>query len=156
MYHYKMCGLDNVWLENGYIEKNGRYGKTMAICDADQLHKLLACEVSNKKGRLSGQELKFLRNFLCLSQKSLGDMLGCSEGAVSLWERNDAIPVSEDALVRMLILEQVNGNTKVSEMIERINTVDRIVNQKIVAREKQHKWTAEIKGDSTTQEAVCA
>ena len=40
------------------------------------------------------------------------------------------------------MLEKLNGDGKLSEVIERINTVDRLMNQQIVARARQHKWVA--------------
>lgn len=40
--------------------------------------------------------------------------------------------------------EKLNGNSKVSDVIERINTVERLCNQRIVARESKHKWTSKI------------
>ena len=42
MYHYTECGLDNVWLSNGYTEKKTAYGKAVSISNADELHKILA------------------------------------------------------------------------------------------------------------------
>lgn len=148
MYHYKACGLDNVWLENGYTEKDTRYGRAVSVSDADQLHQLLALQVASKSGSLSGQELRFLRNSMLLSQKALGDMLGVTDQAVSLWERNGNIPVAPDAVVRMLVLKTLGGDGDVCQVIERVNTVERLVNQKIVARARDHKWTAESEADT--------
>lgn len=31
MYHYTQCGLDNVWLENGYKVKKTAYGQAVAV-----------------------------------------------------------------------------------------------------------------------------
>ena len=62
--------------------------------------------------------------------------------ALSLWERTGKVPVSGDAVIRMLTLERLEGDGKMSHVIERINTVDRLVNQKIVAHAARHTWTA--------------
>lgn len=154
MYHYKMCGLDNVWLENGYTAKETRYGKGVSVANADQLHALLATVVAKKEGRLTGKELKFLRNFLCLSQRRVGEMLGCSEQSVSLWERNDNVPVAEEALIRSCVLEKVNGNAKVSEMIDRMNTVDRLVHRQILARSTREHWTTTLTDEAPEAEVA--
>lgn len=152
MYHYTESGLDNVWLANGYAFKDTSYGKGVAVADADGLLKALATWLTKKPGRLTGKELRFLRTTLCLSQQSLANMVGVTEQALSLWERTGKVPKGGDAVVRMLVLEKLEGDGKMSEVIERINTVDRLVNQQIVAKARQHKWTA--KGQDKKPEAV--
>lgn len=156
MYQYQACGLDNVWLENGYVEKQTPYGKAVSVANADQLHELLAMRVAGKSGHLSGKEFRFLRNSMCLSQRALGEMLGVSEQTVSLWEREEsAIPVAQETVVRMLALEKIKGNGKIGEIIERVNTVERLVNQRIVARAMDHKWTAKAEDEAPEIEATC-
>ena len=144
MYHYKECGLDNVWLENGFTAKATPYGKAIAIDDAIDLHKVLTLNLTMKKGRITGKELRFMRVVLGMSQEGLGKCVGATEQSVSLWERTGKVPQSADSIVRMLASEKLNGNSKVSDVIERINTVERLCNQRIVARESQHKWTSKI------------
>lgn len=147
MYHYKESGLRNVWLENGYTVYETAYGDGTAIDDVDGLHALLALRIAEKKGSLSATELRFLRVHLCLSQASLAKMLGVTDQSVSLWERKGRVPKSADKLMRILVLGTIDGNRKISEVLNRINTVERIVNQKIVAREMHKKWTATISND---------
>lgn len=142
MYHYTECGLDNVWLENGYIQRKTPYGKGVAIEDADGLHRTLAEALLQKKGRLTGKELRFLRTELGLSQDNLGRCLGATDQSVSLWERTGKVPASSDALVRLLVIERLCGNEKVTAVLNRINDVDRLVNQKIVAKETRRKWSS--------------
>jgi DNA-binding transcriptional regulator YiaG len=142
MYHYTQCGLDNVWLENGFTVKNTPYGKGISIEDAVGLHQVLALDLTKKKGSITGKELRFLRVAIGLSQEGLGRLLGATEQSVSLWERTGKVPKNSDSLTRMLVSEKLNGNCKVTEVIERINTVERMCNQRIVARETKHKWRA--------------
>lgn len=142
MYHYTECGLDNVWLENGYVSKKTAYGKATSVDDAIGLHKVLAMELTHKKGKITGKELRFMRTVLGMSQDGLGKCMGATEQSISLWERTGKVPQYADSLVRLLVSEKLNGNSKVTDIIERINTVERICNQRIVAREKKHKWTS--------------
>jgi DNA-binding transcriptional regulator YiaG len=142
MYHYTECGLDNVWLENGYTVKKTAYGKATSVDDADGLHQVLSIELTQKKGRVTGKELRFMRTALGMSQEGLGKCVGATEQSVSLWERTGKVPQYADSILRLLVSEKLNGNSKVTEVIERINTVERICNQRIVAREKKHKWTS--------------
>jgi len=48
--HYTACGLDNVWLANGFTIKETKYGKGVSIDDVDGLHRLLASNLVEKKG----------------------------------------------------------------------------------------------------------
>jgi putative transcriptional regulator len=59
-------------------------------------------------------------------------MAGATEQSVSLWERTGKVPRGADAIVRMIVLEKLNGDGKVTQIIDRINTVERLVNQQIV------------------------
>ena len=147
MYHYTICGLDNVWLSNGYTVKSTAYGKAVSVNDADSLHEMIAIRLTNKPGHLTGKEFRFLRTMMCLSQNSLADMVGVTDQALSLWERTGKVPKSGDALVRMLTIEKLKGDRKISEVIDRINTVERLVNQQIVARAYQHKWTTKTQAE---------
>lgn len=154
MYHYTECGLDNVWLANGYTVHITPYGKGVSVKDADSLLHELAKWLTQKPGRLTGKELRFLRTLLCLSQAGLGAMLGATEQSISLWERTGKVPKTSDALLRMLVLEKFNGDGKVSQVIDRINTVEALVNQQIVARARQHRWTAKFQAEKPELEPV--
>ena len=147
MYHYTESGLDHVWLENGYKEKKTPYGMAVAIDDADGLHEVLALEIANNQGRMTGKELRFLRVLLSLSQQGIAKMVGTTDQSMSLWERKGNVPISADALVRLLVLEKLTGDGKISEVIHRINVVERLVNQRIVATERKSKWRSKVESD---------
>jgi DNA-binding transcriptional regulator YiaG len=135
MFHYTACGLDNVWLESGFVSKETKYGPAFAVQDADQLHKLLAIKLIDKPCRLAGQEFRFLRTQLGLSQESLAKLFDVSENAVSLWERKNAVPVTCDKWLRVCVLVKFAGKTKLSDAIERIKTVHQLVYQKYVVKD---------------------
>jgi len=145
MYHYTECGLDNVWLENGYTVHETPYGKGVAVEDADALLAAIAISLTRRSGSLTGKEFRFLRLSLGLSQPNAARMLGVTDQAVSLWERTGKVPKQGDALVRLLVLEHLDGGGKASEMIERINTVDRLLHQQIIAKARSHKWTTKLR-----------
>jgi len=134
-FHYTACGLDNVWLANGYTVKKTKYGKGVSIIDIDDLHKLLATQLVEKNGLLSGREFRFLRVQLGLTQQGLGKLLGnISENAVSLWERNDSVPIVYDHWLRMHVIAKYKGDTKVVDAVKRIQTVERLVHQVYVVK----------------------
>ena len=143
MYHYTECGLDNVWLENGYAMHDTPYGKGVSVADADGLDRALALYLTDKPGPLTGREFRFLRTLLGLAQRSLADLVGVTEQSVSRWERTGTVPKQGDAALRLLVLEKFNGDGRWSRMIERINTVDRLANQQSVFREQRRKWVGQ-------------
>lgn len=156
MYHYTECGLDNVWLENGYTKHKTPYGIGVSIDDADGLHKVLVVELLQKKGRITGKELRFLRLELALSQENLGKLLGSSEQSVSLWERTGKVPATSDALVRLLAGERLRSNVKVTAVLDRINEVDRLVKGCILVKEYRKKWQSEVAAHNDERFALAA
>jgi len=132
--HYTACGLPNVWLENGYTKKETKYGLAVSVNDIDGLHKLLASKLIDKSGLLAGYEFRFLRVQLGLTQEGLGKFLDVSENAVSLWERKDSVPSVYDHMVRLMVMAKFNGNTKISEAIERVQTVEKLAYQRYVVK----------------------
>jgi DNA-binding transcriptional regulator YiaG len=155
MHHYTESGLSNVWLENGYSLHKTPYGKGVSIDDAHGLHSALAMEITAKKGRITGKELRFLRTLLGLSQGNLAEKcLGVSEQSVSLWERTGKVPAQVDAIVRLLALEKLKGNARITDVLHRINDVDRLMNQRIVAVERRKKWTARVEEKGKTAAAI--
>lgn len=144
MYHFTDGGLRNVWLENGYTEKDTPYGKAVSFHDLEGLTKAICRALVEKPGKLSGAEFRYLRSGLLLSQKSLGKMLGCSEQAVAKWEKNGKIPKAEDFLVRLIYTQKHNGNEKVGAVVEMLNIIDRISNSKIIVSEMHRKWTSKV------------
>ncbi|MFM7847251.1 MAG: hypothetical protein ACKO8N_01560, partial [Rubrivivax sp.] len=59
------------------------------------------------------------------------------EGALSLWERKGAVPAVNDKLLRLMVLAQTDGDSPIRQAIERVNTVQKLVHQKFVVRERE-------------------
>ena len=64
MYHYRECGLPNVYLVNGYREIKTPEGSGIAIEDVEGLHMAIARDIVDTKPILSGPEVRFIRKFL--------------------------------------------------------------------------------------------
>ncbi len=143
-FQYTACGLDNVWLANGYKVKTTRHGDAVAVNDVDGLHKLIAQTLIEKKGRLTGKEFRFLRTQLGLSQEALGALLDFSENAVSLWERKDTVPAACDQWLRMSVLAKLEGNAKLADAITRTQTVHKLIYHKYVVKEVNGKRTLSV------------
>lgn len=102
-YHYTGCGLDNVWLFNGFKRLETSYGGGVAIENIEGLHATLARAIVAKEGPLTGKELRFLRHELGLTQDELAKRLNSEEQNIGRYERGDIpIPGPVDRLARVV------------------------------------------------------
>lgn len=120
MYHYRECGLRNVWLANGYDEHETPYGAGISIHDVEGLHQAIARGLVSKGGKLTGSELRFLRQEMGLSQAKLATILGNDAQTVALWEKRGGQPKMADRFIRALYREQQEGNAHIRELIDRL------------------------------------
>lgn len=125
-YHYVECGLDNIWLVNGYKIHDTPYGRAVSFVNAEQLDRAIAQELTEKAEPLSGKELRFLRIMLDMSQKSLGEAMGREAQTVALWEKRKKVPADVDYLVRHIYRQAIiNKSESYVEMVDRLNHLDR-------------------------------
>lgn len=126
LYHYKGCGLPNVYLANGYKETTTAYGASVAINDVEGLHGAIADQLVMKPIALTPDEFRFLRTFLEMSQKKLGELVGTSDQTIANWEKgNTSIDKAAETILRMLVREHRGGNVVVRQFVERLNETDR-------------------------------
>jgi putative transcriptional regulator len=124
MYHYRECGLRNVWLANGYDEHETPYGPGIAIHDLTGLHRAIAHGLVTKNGKLTGAELRFLRQEMGLSQAKLAAMLGNEAQTIALWEKRSSQPNIADRFIRAIYRELNEGNAHIQDMIDRLIDAD--------------------------------
>jgi putative transcriptional regulator len=124
MYHYRECGLRNVWLANGYEAHETPYGEGVSIHDLEGLHRAIARGLIAKAGKLTGAEFRFLRQELGLSQAKLATMIGNEAQTVALWEKRGGPPKLADRFIRAIYREQDEGNAHIREMIDRLIDAD--------------------------------
>ena len=126
MYHYKECGLNNVFLKNGYeIEDDQEYGDLFSVMDIEGLHRAIGCEIAKAPRALTGSEIKFLRKELDLSQKRVASMLGVKELTVGRWERDEtAMSRGNELLLRAYYLEVQCGDGQLKDLIEELAKMD--------------------------------
>ncbi|MDD3609847.1 MAG: helix-turn-helix domain-containing protein [Halothiobacillaceae bacterium] len=126
MYHYIECGLDNVWLDNGFEEEESDYGAVVSIHDMDGLHRVIGMHIIRSRPLLNGAELRFLRKEMDLSQSNLAQLLGVVDSSVRHWESGRGkISEPADRLVRILYAEYTQADTEIRSLIERIAHLNR-------------------------------
>ena len=145
MYHYTECGLDNVYLKNGFIEADTDYGKAYSVVGMEDLHKVIGESIIAETAALNGQEIRFLLKELDLSQKHLANILGITDQTVARWEKNErTIPRASDLVLRTYFSESVSGDSKIANLIQQLTELDRKQTmQKLIFEESHNGWHTE-------------
>lgn len=122
-YHYTECGLNNIYILNGYQFIKTPRGEAVSIKDVDGLHKAIGIFLVTVKKDLIGDELRFLRRELLMSQSTLARLLGMSEQAIRRWESGKvAMPKPSESLLRLLYREHVSDRDgKIANLEEMFN-----------------------------------
>lgn len=140
MYHYTECGLNNVWLLDGFTVQKTPYGKAIAIDHADGLHRAIALRLVNNKPRWSGGEFRFVRKELDMSQAALALILGKDAQSVARWEKSGRVPKMADRLLRVIYQEHAGGNQKVIELVKRLNELDQQHHERMLFEVEGKNW----------------
>ena len=121
LHHYRECGLDNVFLLNGFTVRETRHGRAVSIEDIDGLHRAIGTHLAKEKRTLTGAELWFLRAEMDLSQK----LLGKTAQTVARWEKGQSrIDGTADRVVRVLYAEQTGESEKIRNVLQELAVLD--------------------------------
>lgn len=102
-YRYTECGLDEVFLLNGFDREVIDGEEYLSIHDLDELHAAIGVFLIRNRKKLGPKELRFLRTEMGLSQKELAEAINATEQQVGRWERESCgMAGPADRLVRLL------------------------------------------------------
>jgi DNA-binding transcriptional regulator YiaG len=82
-FHYTQCGLDDVWLLNGFTLSDTAYGPAFSIKDMDVLHKAIGLALVRGRKTFGGKDVRFLRRQMQLTQNQLGALIGVGDQMVA-------------------------------------------------------------------------
>lgn len=141
-YHYDTCGLDNVYLVNGYEVREYDGKPAVGIHNLDGLHKVIGCSLVEMSTVLSGKEFRFLRHEMDLSQKAVGHLFGKEDQTVAKWEKDELpVPQMADVLIRAMFVEWVGGESEVNALLKLLSDVDREIHHiEFLMEESQKGW----------------
>jgi putative transcriptional regulator len=127
-YHYTECGLDNIYLLNGFDFVETPRGRGAAIKDRDGLHRAIGRMLVREKKDLTGKQFRFLRHELNMTQQLLAGLLGVDTQTVARWEKEiSEIPGPAQGLIRLLYEEHTNGNKAISEPLRKLAELDELI-----------------------------
>ena len=141
LYHYTECGLDNVFLVNGFQFVEERGGRGVIIEDMDGLHDAIGAFLANEKKPLTGKEFRFLRHEINITQSDLAKLLAVDEQTVARWEKGKTKNFGPaEKLIRVLYQERRGGNKKVREALEVLAEIDEFVNEEFHFEDTADGW----------------
>jgi len=144
LYRYTACGLDYVYLQNGFEVRETKHGPAVAIKAARDLHETIARSIISTPQRLRGQEVRFLRAQLKLSQDGLARVLQTKRGSVARWEAEPekAIPGPVDSALRMFYALKTAGHGVAERIVDLLADIDELEHQISVIRQTSFRETA--------------
>jgi DNA-binding transcriptional regulator YiaG len=142
MYQYKLSGLDNVFLLNGYHHHKTSEGTGVSVDDLDGLHRAIGRFLIEAPKPLNGAELRFLRLEMDLSQSHLAGIIGSTEQNIRRWEKQRKRPISgpADRLLRALYQEFIGEDGSVRRMLDRLAGLDQIEGGRVTVKRKSDAW----------------
>lgn len=107
-YEFKESGLRNLTLLGIDLIKCGKCGNVDPVLSGvDDLMDLIAVAVLQKQYRLHGEELRFLRKHIGMSQEEFAKLVHANKTTLSKWENNeDPIPIRTDIYARMMVISR--------------------------------------------------
>src|SRR5262249_23089815 len=133
--HYTQCGLDDVFLVNGFTREEVDGEEYITIQDIDGLWAAIGLHLVMTKKVLAPKEIRFLREHMDYTQAELGKLMRVSDQTVARWEKGttDAFQGPADSLLRVLFLNseiaqpegrRILQKTGVTKMIREIIETD--------------------------------
>ncbi|MBF7009973.1 helix-turn-helix domain-containing protein [Novosphingobium resinovorum] len=115
---YEDCGLENIWLVDGFSVTNRRGEELIHVEDIEGLHKAIALHLVRFRKALSGREIKFIRRAIDMTQGELAHRLGTGVQTVARWEKDKVnIPGPEDRLLRINTLLAISEPATFAQLI---------------------------------------
>jgi DNA-binding transcriptional regulator YiaG len=100
-YQYRACGLDNIYLLNGFTIAHFDGEEAVAVQDVDGLHRAIGRHIVMHRKGLAPKEVRFLRKTLDLTQAELAQRMGYDSQSVARWEKGTCnMPGAAEKLLR--------------------------------------------------------
>lgn len=103
--HYRACGLEGIYILNGYTVEEHDGERHFSVTDIEGLHKAIGRHLVLHRKALTPREIRFLRNTMDMTQAELAKVLGNNSQSVARWEKGDCeIPGTAEKLLRAIYL----------------------------------------------------
>jgi DNA-binding transcriptional regulator YiaG len=130
---YRACGLDGIFLCNGY-EREQIDGEWFTyVKDIEGLHRAIALHLVANRKTLTPKEIRFIRTAMDKTQAEIARDLGVTSQTVARWEKGqtEELPGPADRMLRILfvvsIMKPEDFSDYVSEQTEMLDELDQSV-----------------------------
>jgi DNA-binding transcriptional regulator YiaG len=145
--HYKACGVDDIYLVNGFTREVIDGEEYIHIQNLKGLWKSIGLRLVSKKKVLAPRELRFLRDQMGLTQAGLGALLRVSDQSVARWEKGKGDAGSADIAIRFLYLNSEAAQPEgqqifkhARKMVEKLVRSDEPASEAVMFRHGGTKW----------------
>jgi len=143
-YHYKMCGLDDIYLVSGYKFEDTAYGRGVVIQNMKGLHCAIGKFIVKCKKTLNAKEVRYLRHEMDLTQAELGDLLRVTDQTVARWEKGEtSIPGPADLLLRNFYLTHIDMDFDLRELVKELREQDAPTRERLLFSPTAKGWKSE-------------
>lgn len=142
--HYTACGLDNVYLLDGFTRVETGRGAVVRVEDEQGLLNAIGAFLVRQKRSLTGAEMRFLRLQLGLSQPRLAQLLGESDQSVARREKehgHSKRQTLQEKVLRFMFEERLGGNEPLEEFLRSLADLDEQEDVEVELR-KDGEWLA--------------
>jgi DNA-binding transcriptional regulator YiaG len=141
-YLYKECGLDNIYLMNGFSIEKIDGEETVSIHNVEGLWKEIGLSLVMYKKTLSPKEIRFLRSQMQMTQSDLARLLRVDDQTVARWEKKKSkIPGPADLGLRMLFLNSEVAQPEGNEILTKLqDTISKLVEADSPLAEQMEFW----------------
>lgn len=120
---YRACGLDEIYLLNGYELAEHDGDQHMSVTKMEELHQAIGRHLVTHRKGLAPKEIRFLRNTMDLTQAELAAKLGNNAQSVARWEKGECeVPGASEKLLRVVFLASLLTEEEMSALKEFLNS----------------------------------
>lgn len=121
---YRGCGLEGIYLCNGYEIEEIDGEKYTYVQDREALHRVIALNLVEHRKTLTPAELKFIRVAMDETQGGLAKALGVSSQTVARWEKGHAeIPGPADRMLRVLMMVRMLPDDELAQLVRDLSNL---------------------------------
>lgn len=119
--HYTQCGLDDVYLVNGFSREETDYGPATSIRNVDGLHRAIGLHIVEHRKTISAKEMKFLRRQMDFTQQELGNLMGITDQTIARYEKGEThVTGPVNRLIRFIFVYHLLPDEAQREVLKRL------------------------------------
>jgi len=140
-HRYIESGLENVWIEGLTFHVCPAGHELMSIPALAKLHRAIALALVSADRRFSGDEVRYMRKYLGLSNQDFARIMGVSEGQASRWATGAVdIGGSAENLLRVLVRRGVKPDGYPVDDVEYLKGLAPVADPAIRLRRSSTDW----------------